>query len=272
MMMHPPPSAPPGPEAALMPDPGPGEVPAAADDAPLPALREVVEPSPQQAPIPVAEASGQHFQDLAPAELPKLYLPLPVSTDRKGKGDTRIKQRLRSTKEPEKGAPLQMPLRVTAASGSGGRWPLPSEPSPPLTEARKWLREMAPEGTANLSGGQNQPPPMRDPVGTVTGRKGGAAWRDIGQLFTRSQDRISELHCLLTDAEQQAPQETIPSCLDAADSTRRRLQIVPKSVSLPPTLKRPRVGSPEARIRLICCRAQCRGDLRGLGGRDEDHR
>ncbi|XP_043743030.1 uncharacterized protein LOC122683439 [Cervus elaphus] len=78
MMMHPPPSAPPGPEAALMPDPGPGEVPAAADDAPLPALREVVEPSPQQAPIPVAEASGQHFQDLAPAELPKLYLPLPV--------------------------------------------------------------------------------------------------------------------------------------------------------------------------------------------------
>ena len=47
-----PPSAPPGPEAALMPDPGPGEVPAAAA-APLPALPEVIEPPPPQAPIPV---------------------------------------------------------------------------------------------------------------------------------------------------------------------------------------------------------------------------
>ena len=43
IMMRPPPSAPPGPEAALMPDPGPGEVPAAAA-APLPALPEFVEP------------------------------------------------------------------------------------------------------------------------------------------------------------------------------------------------------------------------------------
>ena len=41
-------SAPPGPEAALTPDPGPGEVPAAA--APLPALPEFMEPPfrPQQ--------------------------------------------------------------------------------------------------------------------------------------------------------------------------------------------------------------------------------
>ncbi|XDA90637.1 hypothetical protein R6Z07F_020241 [Ovis aries] len=38
--------------------------------APLP---EVVEPPPRQALIPVKEASGQHFQDPAPAELPKLY-------------------------------------------------------------------------------------------------------------------------------------------------------------------------------------------------------
>ena len=79
-----PPSAPPGPEAALMPYPGPGEVPAAAV-APPPALPEFVEPPFWQAPIPVTEASGQHFQDPAPAELPKLYLPLPVSTDKKGR-------------------------------------------------------------------------------------------------------------------------------------------------------------------------------------------
>ena len=79
-----PPSASPGREAALMPHPGPGEVPAAAA-APPPALLEFVEPPFGQAPIPVTEASGQHFQDPAPAEPPKLYLPLPVSTDKKGR-------------------------------------------------------------------------------------------------------------------------------------------------------------------------------------------
>ena len=69
-----PPSAPPGPEASLIPDPGPGEVSATAT-APLPALPEFVEPPFGQAPIPVTEASGQHFQDPAPAKPPKLYLP-----------------------------------------------------------------------------------------------------------------------------------------------------------------------------------------------------
>ncbi|CAI9151267.1 unnamed protein product [Rangifer tarandus platyrhynchus] len=83
-MMHLPPSAPPGPEAILMTDPGPGEVPAAATALP-PALLEVVEPPFWQALIPVTEASGQHFQDPAPAEPPKLYPPLPVSTDKKGR-------------------------------------------------------------------------------------------------------------------------------------------------------------------------------------------
>ena len=33
----------------------------------------------------MTEASGQHFQDLTPAEPPKLYPPLPVSTDKKGR-------------------------------------------------------------------------------------------------------------------------------------------------------------------------------------------
>ena len=49
-----------------MPDRGPGEVPAAAA-APPPALPEIVEPLFGQAPIQVTEASGQHFQDPAPA-------------------------------------------------------------------------------------------------------------------------------------------------------------------------------------------------------------
>ena len=79
-----PPSAPPRPEAALMPDRGSGEVSATAT-APRPALPEFVEPPFGQAPIPVTEASGQHFQDPAPAEPPKLYPPLLVSTDKKGR-------------------------------------------------------------------------------------------------------------------------------------------------------------------------------------------
>ena len=67
-----------------MPDPGPGEVPAAAA-APPPALPEFVEPPFWQARILVAGASGQPFQDPAPAKPPKLYPPLAVSTDRKGR-------------------------------------------------------------------------------------------------------------------------------------------------------------------------------------------
>ncbi|XP_043745557.1 lysine-rich arabinogalactan protein 19-like [Cervus elaphus] len=72
-----PPSASPGPEAALMPDPGPGEVSATAATPP-PASLEFVELPFGQAPIPVTEASGQHFQDPAPTEPPKLYPPLPL--------------------------------------------------------------------------------------------------------------------------------------------------------------------------------------------------
>ena len=33
----------------------------------------------------MTEASGHHFQDLAPAKLPKLYPSLPVGTDKKGR-------------------------------------------------------------------------------------------------------------------------------------------------------------------------------------------
>ena len=49
-----PPKAPPGPGAALMPHPGPGEVPSAAAALP-PALPEFVEPPSWQAPIPAME-------------------------------------------------------------------------------------------------------------------------------------------------------------------------------------------------------------------------
>ena len=71
-----PPSAPPGLEAALMPNPGPGEVPAAATALP-PALPEFVEPPFWQAPIPAMETSDQCPQNSTPAGLPRLYLPLP---------------------------------------------------------------------------------------------------------------------------------------------------------------------------------------------------
>ena len=74
-----PPRAPPGPEAALL----PGEVPAAATGLP-PALPEFVEPPFRQAPIPAMETSGQCPQDSTSAGPPRLYPPLPVSTDGKG--------------------------------------------------------------------------------------------------------------------------------------------------------------------------------------------
>ena len=98
MMLCLPPSAPPGPEVALMPNPGPGEVPAAATALP-PALLEFVELLFWQAPIPAMETSGQCPQNSTSAGPPRLYPPLPMSTDRKGDENTVISQRLRSTKE-----------------------------------------------------------------------------------------------------------------------------------------------------------------------------
>ena len=62
-------------------------------------------------------------------------MPLPVSTDRKGKGDTRIKQRLHSTKEPEERAPLQMPLRELEqppVQGTDGHYHQRHPPHPPV--------------------------------------------------------------------------------------------------------------------------------------------
>ena len=105
-----PPSAPPGPEATLMPNPGPGEVPAAISTLP-PALPEIVEPPFQQAPIPEMETSGQCPQNSISARPPRLYPPLLVSTNGKGGENTAIRQRLCSAKEQGERTPLQMPLR-----------------------------------------------------------------------------------------------------------------------------------------------------------------
>ena len=61
-MTHPLPSTPPGLEATLMPNPGPGEVHVAAAApraAPRAALSEIVEPQFWQAPIPGMETSSQ---------------------------------------------------------------------------------------------------------------------------------------------------------------------------------------------------------------------
>ena len=105
-----PPSAPPGPEAALLPNPGPSEVPAAATALP-PALQEFVEPPFRQAPILAMETSGQCPQNSTSAGPPRLYPPLLVSTYGKGEENAAIRQRLRSAKEQGERTPLQMPLR-----------------------------------------------------------------------------------------------------------------------------------------------------------------
>ena len=91
-------------------NPGAGEVPAAAA-APPPALLEVLEPLFWQAPIPAMETSGQCPQDSTSDGSPRLYPPLPVSTDGKGEENTGIRQMLPSTKEQGERTPLQMPLR-----------------------------------------------------------------------------------------------------------------------------------------------------------------
>ena len=69
MMTCPLPSTPPGPEAALKPNPGPGEVPTAAA-ALMPALPEFVEPPFRQAAIPAMGTSGQRPQNSTSAGPP----------------------------------------------------------------------------------------------------------------------------------------------------------------------------------------------------------
>ena len=104
-----PPSAPPGLEAALTPNPGPGEVPAAATALP-PALPEFIEPPFRQAPIPAMETSGQHPQDSTSAGPPRLYPPLSVSTD--GKGEENRNYTEAALLQGSGGNnPLQVPLR-----------------------------------------------------------------------------------------------------------------------------------------------------------------
>ena len=98
MMTRPPPNAPPGPEATLMPDLGPGEAPAAAA-APLSTLLEIVEPPFWQPPVPAMVTSGQCPQNSASARPSRLYPHLPVSTDGTGEENTAIRQRLHSAKE-----------------------------------------------------------------------------------------------------------------------------------------------------------------------------
>ena len=111
-----PPRAPPGSEAALTPDSGPGEVPAAAAALP-PALLEFIELPIWQAPIPAMETSGQRPQNSTSAGPPRLYPPLPVSTNGKGEGNIAIRHRLHSAKEQGEGT--DAPQRATAASRSG---------------------------------------------------------------------------------------------------------------------------------------------------------
>ena len=214
--MHLPPSAPPGPEAALMPNPGPGEVPAAAA-APPPALLEIIEPPFRQALIPAMETSGQRPQGSTSAGSPRLYPPLLVSIDGKGEENTGIRQRLCSAKEQGESTLLQMLLRelqqppVQEACGHYHPCPVAyyyqsfsstdilswQRHTPPyseepqamirlmeiifqthcptwddiiqllaslfsteerhriLTEARKWLKEIAPKCTETCSSGQN---------------------------------------------------------------------------------------------------------------------
>ena len=118
-----PPSALPGLEAALLLNPGPGEV--CSSRCPPPALPESVEPPFRQALIPAMKTSGQRPQNSISAGPPKLYPPLSVSTDGEGKENTGIRQRLCSAKEQGERTPLQMPLREPPVQDSCGHYHQP---------------------------------------------------------------------------------------------------------------------------------------------------
>ena len=128
------PSSSPGPEAALPPDPGLGEVPAAAAALPQ-ALPEFVEPPFWQAAIPAMETSGQHPRGSTSAGPPRLYPPLPVSTDGKGEENTAIKQRLRSTKEQGKEPHSRCPSESYSSLRVRPHGALPSAPCSLLSPA-----------------------------------------------------------------------------------------------------------------------------------------
>ena len=98
-----------------MPDPGPGEVPAAAAVRP-PALPEFVEPPFGQAPIPVTEASGRILQDPAPTEPSKLYPPLLVSTDKKGRETLELSRDCALPESRREGKRTDKRLSVQAAA------------------------------------------------------------------------------------------------------------------------------------------------------------
>ena len=149
-MTHLPPSAPPGPEAALLCNPAPGEVPAAAT-ALLPALPEFVEPPFQQAPIPAMETSGQCPQNSTSAGAPRLNPPLPVSNGGKGEENTGIRQKLCSAKEQRARTPLQMLLKelqqppVQDACGHYRQPPVVYYNQPfPSTDILNWQRHTPP--------------------------------------------------------------------------------------------------------------------------------
>ena len=52
-----------------------------------------------------------------------------------------------------------------------------------LMEAREWLREMAPEGTANLQRWAELATLDERPNWDCNTEEGGGTWRDIGRLF-----------------------------------------------------------------------------------------
>ena len=158
-----------------MPDPRPGEVPAAAA-APLPALPEIVEPQFQQALVPEMETSGKCPQDSTPVRSPRLYPPLLVSTDGKGEENTGIRgcapPRNRG-KEPH----YRCPSEATTASSSGhmGHYHQPPVAQPfSSTDILNWQRH------APLYSGE---PQAMIRLMETTFRAHCSTWDDIIQLL-----------------------------------------------------------------------------------------
>ena len=126
-----PPSSPPGPEAALKADPGPGEVPAVAT-----ALPEFVALPCPQAPIPAMETSGQRPRNSTSAGPPRLYPPLLLNTDGKGKENIALDRGCAPPRSTGKGPHYRCPSETYNSLQFRMHGALPSVPCEPTITSR----------------------------------------------------------------------------------------------------------------------------------------
>ena len=140
--------------------------------------------------------SGQRPQNSTSAGPPRLYPPLPVSTDGKREENTAIRQRLRSAKEHGERTPLQMP------SESYSSLQVRTRGAPPSAPVVCYYQPFS--STATLNWQRHAPQYSREPKAMIRlmetiFRTHRPTWDDIIQLLV-SLFSTEEGHRILTEA------------------------------------------------------------------------